>query len=677
MVRRRFYQTRCEKKCDERLECHKKLHEFLRTNHANDLLMPVKSGYKHPEYHHKGDTWSWSRYEALQTRYDGDVCVLLNQLCVVDIDDSGVAAEMVKRFPVLLEAPCECTAKGFHYWFTRPSVADDLGYFDGAGQREPKIDFKAVCSTGTSGVIVVAPSLNKKWIKTLWDTPVPEMPFDLLDAIASPRQTALEMTLKFCDGQLLQVNECGWMNHMTYFEPFLSDDISCTMHIPVPCTKLEFENLYYALRWNELSTCTNTPSRESFNQLHVTADKLGLSNNVMKRLVCGVPRFQLDMFEACPEWWMTLVAEKRWRLQGALDTSLLVTVDDLMARELVFEPLSCMKDRSMWLFPLSVQKVKSTHGKVLVRDISSIQSEFPQVVTELLQRYRTHLVLAGGAVLGAVSPSLVLRGNDYDLFIVGLSAQEATNMLNEIRVTYDDKICKSVVTGHAVTLLIDNNVIVQVILRLYENVAQVMVGFDLFPSKVGAYYDLEGNFTIKAAPSWIPAMRHMAFPVDTTCWGHATVVRLLKYKMKGFQVYLPGNRREALNDVRGENKKNGLIALFRAEYLLATTDRRRWFHKSTQELSMNDVNRCINKLKFKSDYSVVAKALGVLAYAVRAFVKSGRKFFYGDEKDTIVDMQYEFVSCDPRKACMAMFHPLNANVWEAYDMNALEKMLAF
>ena len=59
----------------------------------------------------------------------------------------------------------ERTNRGFHYWFKRPAIADSLGYFDGAAQREPKIDFKSICSTGTSGVILVAPSPGKTWIR--------------------------------------------------------------------------------------------------------------------------------------------------------------------------------------------------------------------------------------------------------------------------------------------------------------------------------------------------------------------------------------------------------------------------------------------------------------------------------------------------------------------------------
>lgn len=659
---------------DDRLNCMKTIATFLHANYPNDLLMPVKVGSKHPEYPHKGDAWSWSKYFALASKQhtmSTDVCILLNDLCVVDVDDVEIARELEAAFPILLQSPCESTKKGFHYWFTRPISADELGYYDGAAQRRTHIDFKSVCATNTSGVVVIAPSTDKRWVRSLWATPLQDIPFEIMDAVATPRITARQRTLSFDDGDNIVIKESGYLNLMSYFEPF-SDDILIDV-VPVPCSAATFVELYHILQWNELS-CPR-PSRKLFKELLQVADMLGLSPKVMKRLSSGVPRFQLDMYEACPEWWSTLTEEKLWRKNGAKDDDILIDVNDDLSKSLLYETLPCMAnqvnrstpDGNMWLFPrIVVPKYDSRH--VLKRHPLNT-SKYPDIVLQILQRYPSKIILAGGAVLGQVS-RWVENGTDFDLFIVGVDAEEATTILNEIRTNFSSKICKVLGTSNAITLLIGNVVIVQIILRLYQNIAQVLVGFDLVPSKIGAFYDMQGNFTVKVAPSWIPSMRHMAFPIDTTTWGYASVVRHLKYKKKGFQIYLPGNRRAALYDVRTgvKNKKSthGLSALFRAEFF---TMQDRWCDKGRQ-LSACEVRKSIRKLKYDTDYGVISKALGALAYIMRALFK--KRSHVMDETDNTA---YTFAICDPSKSCMAMFHPLNANIWEAYDMAHLARLL--
>lgn len=649
---------------NDRLESMNNVVNFLHANYPKDLLMPVKIGTKHPEFPHKGDSWSWSQYFKLkeQERCDGDVCLLLHDLCVVDVDDKDVAEQLEIMFPILREVPYESTQKGCHYWFTRPLAADELDYFDGAAQRRPKIDFKSICSTQTSGVIVIAPSTNKTWIRNLWSTPLQEMPFTLLDYVASPKKTSRPRKLSFDDGTMIEVEESGYLNIMSYFEPF-DDDIQIDI-IPVPCSKQHFTELYHVLQCNELSF--RNPSRSMFKNLLKLADKLGLKSNVMRRISYGIPRFQLDMFEACPTWWTTLMNEKIWRSQGATDESILININEELSRCLLYEPLECMSDTNMWLFPnIKVPKYDSKH--VLIRHPLK-SSTYPDIVLSILLRYRTHLVLAGGAVLGVVG-RWIQKGTDYDIFIVGLGIDEASTMLNEIRSEYVSKICKTIRTGNAITLLIGNDTIVQIILRLYTNVAQVLVGFDLAPSKIGAYYDNDGRFVIKAAPSWVPAMRHMAFPIDTTKWGYASVVRHLKYKKKGFQVYIPGDQRAALNDFKKNamilKNSHGLAALFRAEFCIIQD---RWCDKG-RPLSSCEVRKSTRKLKYNTDYGAISKTLGALSYIVKALFKGAPC------PCSEIDQPYIFAMCDPSKPCMAMFHPLNPNVWEAYDLVHLSKLL--
>lgn len=96
-----------------------------------------------------------------KTLDEKDVGLLLRDLCVVDVDTFADADALEARFPELRAAPAEATARGRHYFFTRSPLADEHGYYDGAAQRTPTVDFKTRAWGGGSGFVVVAPSQDK------------------------------------------------------------------------------------------------------------------------------------------------------------------------------------------------------------------------------------------------------------------------------------------------------------------------------------------------------------------------------------------------------------------------------------------------------------------------------------------------------------------------------------
>ena len=141
------------------------LETWLKVNHPSDVLMPCPRGEKRPAYTHGSGAWTWARYDWA-TYMEGDfrskdVGILLHALCVVDCDTAADADALEARFPELLTAPMETTARGRHYFFQRSERADALGYYDGAAQRSPTVDFKSRAWGGGSGFLVVAPSTNK------------------------------------------------------------------------------------------------------------------------------------------------------------------------------------------------------------------------------------------------------------------------------------------------------------------------------------------------------------------------------------------------------------------------------------------------------------------------------------------------------------------------------------
>ena len=90
-----------------------------------------------------------------------DVGILLYDLCVIDVDTVHAADALEAAFPELAHVPMEVTARGRHYLFARSPLADAHGYFAGAAQRTPSIDFKSRAWGGGSGFLVVAPSAHK------------------------------------------------------------------------------------------------------------------------------------------------------------------------------------------------------------------------------------------------------------------------------------------------------------------------------------------------------------------------------------------------------------------------------------------------------------------------------------------------------------------------------------
>jgi len=96
-----------------------------------------------------------------------DVGVLLEDHIVIDCDSEERYEELRSKFPEIDKAPLVDTMKGKHIWFKRTSELD--GYYDRADAFENlnKVDFKTICSTGTSGMIVTPPSKGKTWIREL------------------------------------------------------------------------------------------------------------------------------------------------------------------------------------------------------------------------------------------------------------------------------------------------------------------------------------------------------------------------------------------------------------------------------------------------------------------------------------------------------------------------------
>lgn len=574
---------------------------FLRTRYPQDVLMPVGAGSKHPRFAHKGGAWTWASYDehvrahrerAEEAPHGEDVAVLLKQLCVVDVDSKRRAEELEAQHPVLQQVPCEETARGRHYWFERPDCADAEGFFDGASQVEHGVDFKSVCRTGTSGVVVVTPSAGKTWVRPPWrqGALLTELPYDLLRAVAMPRRArALGITLCFQeDKEVVHIpaEDAAWLTEMGYFEPLLSgeDGAHCPsgLPLPVPGCSAELLRLLRVLRHDSLHVLgpREDPTHATHEALLRTADALDLSPALFRRLAAGRTRRQVDVFELSPGWWAAMRSE----LAPEGSEEILVPLSDSL--QLRFEPLSTSTalSKDAWLLPQLRRPMGSLRSQGLPQlrpdpTGPGLAASMPRVVVDLLRSHPGHLVLAGGAALSLMCPQAEEAG-DWDLFVVGLGAQDATALVQSAWRTVERVHPGSelLVTQNAVTVLCRDGEqahVVQLVLRLNATVQELLLSFDVAPSRVAVWAADSDGWAAVAAPSWVAAVRHMAFPLELEKWSHAMVARVLKYHMKGFDVALPGARSGAMLKPRGTLRhipgETGLRVLFAAEASITRT----------------------------------------------------------------------------------------------------------
>lgn len=167
-----------------------------------------------------------------------------------------------------------------------------------------------------------------------------------------------------------------------------------------------------------------------------------------------------------------------------------------------------------------------------------------EIMDGLPSDLKPYVCLAGGHVLDYIR---VASANDVDLFIVGTNEPEVIihKLLSYLTKDVDKKPIHVVRTTNSITLNCPvitkgrydyrTTIQVQIILRSYTSVSEVVTGFDLDPSGV-CYY--QGTFygTERAVYS----LKNMRINVDLDRMSLSYNYRLIKYtKKKGFSIFIP------------------------------------------------------------------------------------------------------------------------------------------
>ncbi|GAX83314.1 hypothetical protein CEUSTIGMA_g10740.t1 [Chlamydomonas eustigma] len=474
---------------------------FLREHAPNDLLMPVRRSTKIPMFAHSRDQWSWDRLDSFSDNSEEyDAGVILHDLCVIDVDTQELCAELESMFPELLEVPTEETRRGRHYWFRRSQRANSRGFYDGAGQIHKGVDFKTRCATGTGGLILVAPSTGKSFLRPLDKETLVEIPDRILDAVAVATVLSERTFIDIHGVEFQYDSTLKSVRSFQYIEPFFEEFAGCA--IPLPCTERQFR---LAMSLVE----DNCKLGDQLEEALIAADVLGLSSAATNRLFDSGKR----LYE--------LALARNW--PGMLSEDVFA-VDDK-----VFNSETHTKDFERFGTLLNF----ALASRVSCAKFEGVESGTPAEVLDLLKKH-PNLLLAGGGPLSIVT-NAKFDPNDWDFFLHGVNKDQASDVMNQIYSDLKKTGFQCYKTDRAWTFVRSSSsifpsifkqkrskIVIQVILKLHETPEDVLRSFDIAPCQ--------------------------------SKWSRSSILRIYKYALRGFRVYFPGVDRSCLTECNSNFK---------------------------------------------------------------------------------------------------------------------------
>eukprot|EP00798_Chlamydomonas_sp_ICE-L_P009392 gene9392-16515_t len=357
--------------------------------------------------------------------------------------------------------------------------------------------------------------------------------------------------------------------------------------VPAPCTRTSFIDIY-----NAVSKTANTHSRSDimfmfnrfilndddkfimndsvsvdgcimdncFSRLCLEADMLGLRQDRLQRLLEAV-NASLDILRQNPNMWDAMALEWKCRTSDNVTTrnACLVNLDDVSPIRRTCPPECTSSQNINWLFsgidsklgrvqarsrPSSISEPLVMDESLTVAEMSKqLHKSLPTEVLALLRLGAGKLVLAGGAALGHVVTGMEKTQRDYDIFLVGMDEAEAESMVAEIERLNAGKIIR---TRHAMNIvsMVGDPLVIQVIMSMNEDIATLILNFDIAPSRVAISYNPTSDaLEVLCAPTFIEAVRSTMFFVELDFGGIGGLNRVMKYVFKGFNSAVPGHRR--------------------------------------------------------------------------------------------------------------------------------------
>jgi hypothetical protein len=511
------------------------LEAWLKFTFPSEVLMPCTFGAKYPAFRHAGNGWTWQRASAAIESFgrsevvEGGVGILLQRLCVVDVDSEGLASALEGRFPILKSVPAARTARGVHYFFARSKKCDAEGFFDGAAQKVAGVDFKTVCSTGTSGFVVCPPSRGKAWERAPWDAthPIVEIPDEVLTTVASPTRKAGSGVSVRLRGSTYEIGpRLASKPYLSLFrntlcgedlEPIVPDRFDPRALVALNAHGLAVPDIVS----NGLGGLEDV--RALVSEMAALADFLGCAPKEIERLR-RIGREVAENAEIHPELANTIVSFEmvdvpvRWSARAAGDRT-----------DAAF--------RNARVFADEVRNPPNRSKHCIVPyPATAVLNGLPRGLLAIMKKWGAKVMVAGGFVLSRVINDAPVPTSDIDVYVVGAKVHEAYEILNEVAC-----LAPSIsVTSSAVTIHPRNGgVPIQVVLMLADSAEQVLDNFDMEPCRVGAFVS-GGAMRVVSSRAWGASIVTRSFPLVSKRWSRTSTFRALKLAHKGFQPYVAG-----------------------------------------------------------------------------------------------------------------------------------------
>jgi ankyrin repeat protein len=271
-----------------------------------------------------------------------------------------------------------------------------------------------------------------------------------------------------------------------------------------------------------------------------------------------------------------------------------------------------------YLMPLKKTDRKPHGNPAVVQSLKEFQTNF-QLFSEssLVDMDWSNVVAAGSAVVTSLLPvpekhntsKRALReyyhqqlapASDVDLFLYGLTEQEAVEKIKQIEQRIRDSILTettTVRTKNAITIASQYPTRhVQIVLRIYRSISEILTGFDVDCSC--AAYD---GTQVYASPRALAAYMTQINTIDLTRRSPSYENRLSKYSKRGFEIHWPLLDRSRIDPTlfeRSFGRTLGLARLLVLEKLPKNTDREAYVDQRRAERGRPTINRwAARKLK--------------------------------------------------------------------------------
>ncbi|CAG8242404.1 unnamed protein product [Penicillium salamii] len=277
-------------------------------------------------------------------------------------------------------------------------------------------------------------------------------------------------------------------------------------------------------------------------------------------------------------------------------------INDLRIRARDLE-VETPEQKEKYLLPLGNKDRKPNGSPAIVPTLKEFRNNFALFTEGCLSEIDwSNVVAAGSAVVTSLLPvpeeyrhskrglrkyyhEIFAPASDVDLFLYGLNEEQAIEKIKHIEDSIKNTILyetTTVRTKNTITIASQYpNRHVQIVLRIYRSVSEILTGFDVDVSCAA----FDGK-QVYASPRAIAAYITQINMIDLTRRSPSYENRLSKYSHRGFEVFWPGLDRSRIDPTifeRTFNRTVGLARLLVLEKLPKSDDRDLYLSKRREE----------------------------------------------------------------------------------------------